>query len=718
MRRPGVLGISLLIVAVGLTILSGSMPAGTATVAAPLTIPQPETIHAASVTPSLAAGVVPSFEASPHPTWTEVNTSTQPSARELAGMTYDATDGYVVLFGGWNDTGWDVGSASACNHTSCCFNDTWTYQDGTWTNLSIPGPPPTCAPDMTFDKADGYVVMYSALSYFGGVGSNGSLGDVNQTWTFVHGKWTRCHTSEPDAMPFYSSMTYDATLGAVLLVGDHYEAGGTFTETWEFKGGAWTRSDYSDTPKGIWWSSVGFDAIDGSAVLLGNSSIGNKGWSAATQTYVKANGSWIDLGELPSGLRKYAQYLADNYCDVYVLAFDSKDGYLLLYGAPLAMPYLANTNNAQVSLTWSYQDGSWTNESIGGPPGRIAPSLAFDAADGYMLLFGGMSGGYDANGTIESYVPMTWLDDTWIYTAPPVAAHVTISTSPPKVCSAVAPDCGVGTTESRITVGVDVTSVPSNPVWGNDSGKGTILYGPSYWLDTPSVSFLGWGNVTPAGNLDPSVACYRDDNGPTDCPTGPSFSSVNGMTQLTWNWSHPSDGIFDALRQGDTWEISFNVQVAGPPFGPVPVDSCTTSACREAGSWSVGGAWSNFSFSPSGNESRTLDSLPLGTLDVLPPVTTSTTPSGSPPPPPPPPPSVGAPAPVGLPSPPTSLPAPPNLGPISVTSALSGISTAAVAAGILGAGVTRGVVSRPAQGVRVASRVAAAKRRSKVRGED
>jgi hypothetical protein len=233
------------------------------------------------------------------------------------------------------------------------------------------------------------------------------------------------------------------------------------------------------------------------------------------------------------------------------------------------------------------------------------------------------------------------------------------------------------------------------------------------------VTFLGWRNVTPAVNLAPSVACYRDDGGPTDCQVNPVISVIQGMAELTWNWSRPSAGIFDALRQGDTWQISFNVQAMGPPFGPVPVDSCTTNACQAARSWSIGGAWSNFSYCPSGNASRTLDSLPLGKVNVLPPLTDSTPPPSSAPPPPPPPPSAGVPSPITTPVPPTVIPAPPIAGPVALSGVGTSVSSPAVAAGLLGAGITRTVIARPAQKMRVAARVPVSSgRRPVIRGED
>jgi PKD domain/Galactose oxidase, central domain len=80
------------------------------------------------------------------------------------------------------------------------------------------------------------------------------------------------------------------------------------------------------------------------------------------------------------------------------MVYDAKDGYVLLFGGcskPLC-PLLD---------TWKYQGGTWTNltGSVGiVPTARYGAAIAYDARDGYVVLFGGIS----ANGV---------LGDTWTF---------------------------------------------------------------------------------------------------------------------------------------------------------------------------------------------------------------------------------------------------------------------------------------------------------------
>lgn len=337
--------------------------------------------------------------------------------------------------------------------------------------------------------------------------------------------------------------------------------------------------------------------------------------------------------------------------------------------------------------------------------------MVFDPADGYMLLFGGCEGGKVNNVTSCLH------DDTWIYTAPPVGIRLSLRAAPSPICSRMSEDCGAGVDQTRVSIGIAAVPVTGNESWGADSGTGVIEYGPYYWVDLPTLSFLGWKNLTPAPDLNPTVTCDVGSGAAPQCGVTPVVTTVaSGAEELTWNWS--GGGLVDALRQQDAWNLSFSAVALGPPYGPVPVDSCTTGACVTAGDKAVDGVFASFGFSPSGNDSRVADSLPLGMVTVLPPLTQNNPPPSTTPPPPPP--SVTAPLPLPAPPAPTPVAAP---SPVAVTTAASAVSSTisltAVGAGILGAGMTRVVMSRQTQGMKIANRVGVVgRRRPPIRGSD
>ena len=60
------------------------------------------------------------------PDWTQVTTTSSPSARKNHAMAYDSVRGKVVMFGGYN---------------ASYFNDTWEYDGVSWTQVTTASSP-------------------------------------------------------------------------------------------------------------------------------------------------------------------------------------------------------------------------------------------------------------------------------------------------------------------------------------------------------------------------------------------------------------------------------------------------------------------------------------------------------------------------------------------------------------------------------------------------
>src|SRR2546428_13596664 len=66
------------------------------------------------------------------------------------------------------------------------------------------------------------------------------------------------------------------------------------------------------------------------------------------------------------------------------MAYDAADGYVLLFGG---------VHSSVLGDTWEFHSGAWTQLSTSSsPPARWLASMVYDAADGYVLLFGGYDG--------------------------------------------------------------------------------------------------------------------------------------------------------------------------------------------------------------------------------------------------------------------------------------------------------------------------------------
>lgn len=301
-----------------------------------------------------------------------------PSGREDEGLTYDAHDGYVLMFGG--------------ESSSVYLNDTWSYVGGKWTELISPSTcrPTTCPSaryelSLTYDSADGYVVL------FGGYDGSVDLGD---TWSFQAGTWTQLLVSgcTPATCPSVRSgaaMTYDPADGDVVLFGGYSQ----HVDTWSFVGGTWSPVT-PNAPSARWSASMAYDPADREVVLFG----GDDG-SLLQDTWAFRGGSWtpvITSGECTATGCPAARSGSN-------MTYDAADGYLVLFGGQGAAGNLRDT--------WKFVGGSWTELIAGSacspttcPTARYGMSLAWDQADGYVVLFGGMSGA-------------TLQQDTWSFSA-------------------------------------------------------------------------------------------------------------------------------------------------------------------------------------------------------------------------------------------------------------------------------------------------------------
>jgi hypothetical protein len=347
--------------------------------------------------------------------WTELTpTGLPPSAREDSSMTYDWAGGFVLLFGGYD---------------GAFLGDTFRFKGDGWTQLSPPTPVPSPreGASMAFESAGGFVLL------FGGFGGT----YLSDTWGFKGGNWTELTISSPVPSPRdNASMSYDSSGGSVLLFGGY--DGAYSGETWQFSGGKWT--EVPSGPSGPLirdWASMAYDASDGYVLLFGGfggtffgdtwafKNVSLEGWAQGPgessgfgaamaydmsdgytvlfggqtnvylgSTYVYKGGSWTLL-ETPA----HGPNLGVDECYLYSggtntstqtpcpsprfgssMTYDAADGYMLLYGG---------NNGSNLGDTWMFKGGLWKQLVIASPPGRYFASMTYDEADGYVLLFGG-----------------------------------------------------------------------------------------------------------------------------------------------------------------------------------------------------------------------------------------------------------------------------------------------------------------------------------------
>lgn len=316
--------------------------------------------------------------------WTRLSLSLEPPWREGAAMTYDASDHYVVLFGGEEGIG---------TH-SVLLNDTWVFSHGEWSQLD-PSVSPSARQDavMAYDSFDGYVVL------FGGYGpANYPFpNELNDTWEFRAGQWTEFHPSRSPPPADYPSMTYDTNTQSVIL----YESESPFAqsnETWEFRGGEWYQLHPIVQAPGVWGSDLAFDNESGEAVLFGGEPVSGTG--VTNETWVFNGSNWEQLRPTVSPPnRTFAS-----------MAFDPSAGNVVLFGgdcSPGGGVLCPNT-------TWLFSDGEWSSYAGTRPDplGTDASPMVFDSLDQFVILLEGPT-----NGSTE--------DSTWVFVGPPPSSEST-----------------------------------------------------------------------------------------------------------------------------------------------------------------------------------------------------------------------------------------------------------------------------------------------------
>lgn len=258
----------------GLSAFSVVHPVGHERGGSPVPAATPNEDGASGVKRGLAGTTLPTL------TWSNLSSvasGSGPSPREGAAMAYDPKDGYVVLFGGSKPSGAELG-------------DTWTYHNGTWANLTATlsaSPAPRSGAGMSWDPSSTKLVL------FGGVGSSGSL--LNDTWVFSGGSWKNLTSTLLRSPPptYAPSLTTDSADGAVLLFGGAW-TNGAFGQTWEWRGSGWTNLTGSLTaaPAARLWAASADDPWDGGVLVFGGY---DDNATYFSDTWLFHSGTWTNL---------------------------------------------------------------------------------------------------------------------------------------------------------------------------------------------------------------------------------------------------------------------------------------------------------------------------------------------------------------------------------------------------------------------------------------
>ena len=465
-----------------------------------------------------------------------INATDSPSARLDASLTYDAQDGYLLLFGGY---------APGAGPLS----DTWKFQGGAWTKLS-----PTASPSarsgasMTYDATRDAVVLFGGVSF-----TASSRTELADTWTFAKGAWTSVASigmlapSGRDA----AGLVYYPTDSSDLLFGGR-SGSSSLADTWELGSLGWTQLTPSKSPTAEYGGAMALDNSSGKVVLFG----GHQGTTTvAAGTWTYSGGNWAN----PTTTGAPSARVAAEF------AYDAADGYLFLYGGGTA-------NGQPLGDDWKLSGTTWTHEYPSSPGGsRARAASAYDAKDGYLLVFGGASasGAYFAGSlqfTGSGYTTMC-------------GSCVAGKTEPSaRAGSAMAYDPKLG--EVILFGGVGTGGLLGD-TWGYAGGKWTNI-------TPPGVS----GTAYPAPRVGAALA-YDTADGYLVLYGG---RTSTGTSNATWTygaggWNHLSPAPAPQQREGAA-------MAPDPTTGGVVLFGGNDSKGSFADTWRfLGGSWSQVALS-------------------------------------------------------------------------------------------------------------------------
>lgn len=151
-----------------------------------------------------------------------------PFPRDGASLTYDPALGKAVLYGGY-----------ACLPHAYCgpTNQTYLYSNGVWSRLRIPSGSPQA--DDLYLQSSAWDPSSQCIVRYGGI--NGYAIPSDRTWRFVNSTWHRLYPNTTPPHLFGGELAYDPANGDLILFGGELYSSGYSDHLWEFAHGNWTR---------------------------------------------------------------------------------------------------------------------------------------------------------------------------------------------------------------------------------------------------------------------------------------------------------------------------------------------------------------------------------------------------------------------------------------------------------------------------------------------
>jgi hypothetical protein len=299
--------------------------------------------------------------------WTQLHPVHSPPARQGAAMAYDPSRQVVLMFGG---SGYSIGDESKSgpdgSDHSTSYSDTWSWNGSDWQRLSISfvgtGQDPVQPdPAMAWDASDGSMVLDEICP-----GAYTCFQGNSRTWEWDWTSLSWTHVPTPGPIPWDAAGQGDTSPPDLI-------SGGWLSAFKPLAYPGYSRAISSDPANGdVFFSAQGqtnqFFAQN--VASIDHTNVENWRWSGNSWHPLTVSGA----GSTPSG---------------------ASTGNIS--GNSLPLPKLAPTADSRLLLfdgwgeSWIWDGAGWTKWSGTSPGWRGGAAMAFDAATGEDVLFGGQA---------------------------------------------------------------------------------------------------------------------------------------------------------------------------------------------------------------------------------------------------------------------------------------------------------------------------------------
>lgn len=181
-------------------------------------------------------------------TWTNVANGT-PFKRYAPGLAFDSTRDVVMLVAGQTDLGQP-------------FREAWAWDGSTWLRESTAGPVNGYAVSFDYDPIRKVGLFFGGTTYFD------NLPRYNDTWTWNGTTWTQLNPAAKPPGRRFAPMVFDPARESMVLFGGDGANNVFLNDTWLWNGTNWTQLAVSG-PSARRTAAMAYDEARGEIVLFG-----------------------------------------------------------------------------------------------------------------------------------------------------------------------------------------------------------------------------------------------------------------------------------------------------------------------------------------------------------------------------------------------------------------------------------------------------------------